>query len=201
VSAVIRRWVIAGLLIWIPLGVTLLVIRSMIGVLDSLFLPAAITARIPGVGLLLTVVVVLGTGAIASNYAGSRALGWIENALGRIPLVRTIYGSLKKLARTIFSGSATSFRQPVLIEYPRKGAWTIAFITGDPPPEVNQRLGMTLVTCFVPTTPNPTSGFILLIPESDLIRLELPVEEAMKYVISLGMVAPEDSGSGNGAPK
>jgi uncharacterized membrane protein len=191
-TAMLRRWVIAGLLIWIPLGVTLLVIRSMIGVLDSLLLPSFISTRIPGLGVLLTIAVVLGTGAVASNYAGSRALGWVESALGRIPLVRSIYGSMKKLAQTIFSGSSTSFRQPVLLEYPRKGLWTVAFITGEPPPEVRTKTSLDLITCFVPTTPNPTSGFILLVPETELIRLDLSVEEAMKYVISLGMVTPDE---------
>lgn len=192
-SAVLRRWIIAGLLVWIPLGVTLLVIRSMIGVLDTLLLPSVVHQKIPGLGVLVTILVVLGTGAIASNFAGSRALGWVESALGRIPLVRTIYGSVKKLAQTLFSGSSNSLRQPVLIEYPRAGLWTVAFVTGEPAPEVRARTRADLITCFVPTTPNPTSGFIILVPESEVIRLEMSVEEAMKYVISLGMVTPEEA--------
>ncbi len=190
----LRRWLIAGILIWLPLGATLLVLRFVIGLLDTslLLIPSAIRPDIPGLGILLSVILVLGTGAIAANYVGRRLLVWTEAMLGRIPLVRTIYGGIKKLAETVLSDKSVSFRQAVLIEYPRKGVWSIAFITGSPIGEVQEKTRTTVLTCFVPTTPNPTSGFILLVPESEILRLDMSVEEAMRLVISLGVVTPDE---------
>ncbi len=191
----LRRWLIAGILIWLPLGATLLVLRFVIGLLDTslLLIPGAIRPDVPGLGILLSVILVLGTGAIAANYVGRRLLVWTEAMLGRIPLVRTIYGGIKKLAETVLSDQSVSFRQAVLIEYPRKGIWSIAFITGSPISEVQEKTRTTVLTCFVPTTPNPTSGFILLVPESEVIRLDMSVEEAMRLVISLGVVTPDEA--------
>lgn len=189
----LRRWLIAGLLVWLPLGATLLVIRFVVGLLDTslLLIPPAFRPEIPGLGVLLSIALVLGTGAIAANYVGKRFVLWTETVLGRIPLVRTVYSGMKKLAETIFSDQSVSFRQPILIEYPRKGIWSVAFLTGAPIGEVQDKTADHVLTCFVPTTPNPTSGFIVLVPERDVIRLQMSVEDAMRLVISLGVVTPE----------
>lgn len=188
------------MLIWLPLGATLLVIRFVINLLDTslLLIPEVYRPDIPGLGALLSVVLVLGTGAIAANYLGSRLVVWTEALLGRIPLVRTVYGGIKKLAETIFSNKSVSFRQPILIEYPRKGLWTVGFVTGEPIGEVQEKTAEHVLTCFVPTTPNPTSGFIVLVPEKEVIRLEMSVEAAMRLVISLGVVTPDALRARNG---
>ncbi|TJY60880.1 DUF502 domain-containing protein [Sinimarinibacterium sp. CAU 1509] len=193
-STLLRRWLIAGMLVWLPLGATLLVIRFVINLLDIslLLIPESYRPEIPGLGVLLSVLLVLGTGAIAANYIGSKLVVWTEAMLSRIPLVRTVYGGIKKLAETIFSEKSVSFRQPILIEYPRKGLWSVAFVTGDPIGEVQDKTAEHVLTCFVPTTPNPTSGFIVLVPDRDIIRLDMSVEAAMRLVISLGVVTPED---------
>lgn len=191
--ALLRKWFIAGLLVWLPLGATLLLIRFLMGLLDTslLLIPNAWRPEIPGLGIMLSIGLVLGTGVLAANFIGKRALGWAESLLGRIPLVRSIYGGIKKLAETVLSGSSVSFRQPIMIEYPRKGVWSIAFVTGEPIGEVQEKTAETVLTCFVPTTPNPTSGFIVLVPRKDVIWLEMTVEEAMRMIISLGVVTPE----------
>lgn len=192
-AGLLRRWFVAGLLVWLPLAVTLLVIRFFINILDTslLLLPQVIRPDIPGVGVLLSVVLVLGTGAIAANFVGGQALHWLEAALTHIPLVRTIYGGIKKLAETLLSGQSVAFRRAVLIRYPHANSWTIAFQTADAPKEVQTKTGQTLVTVFVPTTPNPTSGFLLMVPKEDCQRLDMPVQEALRLVISLGVVTPE----------
>ncbi len=198
--SLLRRWVIAGLLIWIPLGVTLLVLRFFINLLDAslLLIPASLRPDIPGLGVLLSIVLVVGTGALAANFLGGQAVKLVEDLLDRIPLVRSVYGGMKKLAETLFSKSSVSFRQPILIEYPRAGVWSIGFITGDPIGEVQQKTAEHVLTCFVPTTPNPTSGFIVLVPKKDIIPLDMSVEQAMRLVISLGVVTP-DSARGRAA--
>jgi uncharacterized membrane protein len=192
-TGLLRRWAMAGLLIWLPLAVTLLVIRFVISVLDTslLLLPQVIRPDIPGVGVLLSVLLVLGTGAIAANFLGSQALGWMEHAFARIPLVRSIYGGIKKLAETLLSGKSVAFRRAVLIRYPHADSWSIAFQTADAPKEVMDKTGQVLIAVFVPTTPNPTSGFLLMVPQQDVIRLDMPVQEALRLVISLGVVTPE----------
>ena len=193
-TALLRRWFIAGLLIWLPLAVTLLVIRFVVNVLDTslLLLPQVIRPDIPGFGVLLSVVLVLGTGAIAANFLGSQALGWMETAFTRIPLVRSIYGGIKKLAETLLSSKSVAFRRAVLIRYPHKDSWSIAFQTADAPKEVMDKTGQVLIAVFVPTTPNPTSGFLLMLPRQEVIQLDMPVQEALKLVISLGVVTPEN---------
>lgn len=192
-GGLLRRWFIAGLLIWLPLAVTLLVIRFVVNVLDTslLLLPQTLRPDIPGVGILLSVVLVLGTGALAANLFGSQVLGWMETAFTRIPLVRSIYGGIKKLAETLLSGKSVAFRRAVLIRYPHKDSWSIAFQTADAPSEVVDKTGQALIAVFVPTTPNPTSGFLLMVPQSEVIRLDMPVQEALRLVISLGVVTPE----------
>ncbi len=201
-TLVLRRWLVAGMLVWLPLGVTLLVIRFVIGLLNNslLLIPPAFRPEIPGLGVLLSVVLVLGTGAIAANFIGRRLVVWTEAWLARIPLVRSVYGGIKKLAETVLSDQSVSFRQPVLIEYPRKGIWSVAFLTGAPIGEVQQKTAEYVLTCFVPTTPNPTSGFIVLVPERDVIRLNMSVEDAMRLIISLGVVTPDEPGIKGGQP-
>ncbi len=188
----IRKWIFAGLLVWIPLGVTLLVVRFLFNLLDSslLLIPEALRPAIPGLGVLLSIGLVVGTGALAANYLGNRFLGWLEALLLRVPLVRSLYGGMKKLTENLFSENSSAFRKVVLIEWPRKGSWTVGFQTGFPINEVQRRTGQDLVTVFVPTTPNPTAGFIMLVPRGDVIALDMTVEEGMRYIISLGMVGP-----------
>ncbi|MEK6806506.1 MAG: DUF502 domain-containing protein [Pseudomonadota bacterium] len=193
-STLLRKWFIAGLLVWIPLGATLLVIRFLVGALDTslLLIPQGLRPDIPGLGVLLSLVLVLSTGAIAANFLGSQAVSWAEELLARIPVVRSVYGGLKKLTEQVFSGSGSAFRKVVLFEYPRKGVWSVGFLSADAPHEISAAAGRAdLVAVFVPTTPNPTSGFIMLVPRAELIELPMTVQQGMQYVISLGVVAPE----------
>ncbi len=189
----IRRWFLAGLLVWIPLGATLLVIRFLFKLLDAslLMVPPSLRPSIPGLGVVLSILLVLITGAIAANFLGSKLVSLGERLLNRIPLVRSVYGGVKKLAETLFSQSSSSFRKVVLIEYPRKGIWSVGFQAGDSLPEAKARTGVDYITVFVPTTPNPTSGFIMQVPRSEVVWLEMDVEEGMRYIISLGMVVPD----------
>lgn len=189
---VLRQWFFAGLLIWVPLAATLLVIRFLVNLLDTslLLLPLSLRPDFPGLGVFLSVGLVLGTGAIAANYLGGRALHWAEDMLFRIPLVRGLYGGVKKLTETLFSRDSTAFKRVVLIEWPRAGLWTVGFQTGAPLKVVREATGLSLIPVFVPTTPNPTSGFIMQVPVDQLKFLDVSVEEGMRYVISLGVVAP-----------
>ncbi|MGH8529492.1 MAG: DUF502 domain-containing protein [Nevskiales bacterium] len=198
IAVLLRKWAIAGLVVWIPLGVTLLVLRFFIKTLDAslLLIPAAIRPDIPGLGILLSLVLVLGTGALAANFIGGQLLQWAEELLDRVPLVRSIYSGMKKLAETLFSKGSASFRQPILIQYPCKGVWSVAFITGQPIPEAEARIGKKLVTVYVPTTPNPTSGFVVLVPADEVVHLDMSVEAAMNLIISLGVVTPESKSLG-----
>jgi uncharacterized membrane protein len=185
----IRKWIFAGLMVWLPLGATLLVLRFLYGLLDSSdLLPQS--WRFPGVGVALTVMVVLGTGVFASNYRGGRFLAWAEKLLDHIPLVRSLYGGTKKLAETLFSENSSAFRKVVLIEWPRKGLWSVGFLAGEPLREVKQKTGVEMLTVFIPTTPNPTSGFIMQASRDEVVVLDMSVEEGMRYIISLGVVAP-----------
>ena len=192
-NVLLRRWFIAGLLVWVPLAVTLFVIHSMVSILDTslLLIPGVIRPDIPGFGVLLSIVLVLTTGALAANYLGAQAVRWIEAMLGHIPLVRSIYGGMKKLAQTLLSSNSVAFRHALLVRYPHPNSWSIAFQTADTSLEIGKKTGEELVTVFVPTTPNPTSGFLLLVPRKDVIWLDMPVQEALRLVISLGVVTPD----------
>lgn len=192
----IRRYLIAGLLVWLPLWVTLLVIGFVVDLLDGTLalLPAAYRpealfgVRIPGFGLILSLVVLLLTGFFVTNFVGKWFVrGW-EGILSRIPLVRTIYTGVKKILETMFSPTGQSFRKVLLIQYPRAGSYTVAFQTGNGTPSFNEVTQEELVTVYVPTTPNPTSGFLLLIPKKDVVELKMSVDEALKFVISLGVL-------------
>jgi uncharacterized membrane protein len=194
-----RKYLMAGVLVWLPLGVTVLVINFLINTFDQvlLLLPNEyrpdnlLGLHIPGFGLLMTLVVILSTGVIAANYFGERLVDIWEMLLGKIPLVRSIYSAVKQVTEA-FVGSEQSFQKAYLMEYPRIGVWTIAFQTSTKMGEAQCKTGVrSLVNVFVPTTPNPTSGFFLMVPEKDLIPLEMTVEQALKMVISGGVVVPE----------
>jgi uncharacterized membrane protein len=191
----IKRWFLAGLLVWIPLGATLLVIRFLLGLLDTslLLIPPSLRPDIPGLGALLSVALVLGTGVLAANFLGSKLLEWIENLFQHIPLVRSLYGGMKKLAETLFSENGTSFRKVLLIEWPRAGQWSVGFQAGEPLRQAAAITGEEMVTVFVPTTPNPTSGFLMQVKKREAVVLDMTVEEGMRYVISLGVVPPTAS--------
>ncbi|MGH8719577.1 MAG: DUF502 domain-containing protein [Burkholderiales bacterium] len=195
----IKRYFITGLLIWIPLGITLWVLGVLIGLMDQslLLLPDALHPRswlgfhIPGLGVILTLLVVMLTGVFAANVLGQQMLVYWEGVLARIPIVKSIYYGVKKVSDTLFSKSGQAFRKALLVQYPREGIWTIAFLTGKPGGDIVNHLSGDYVSVFVPTTPNPTSGFVLMLPRSDVIELDMTVDEAIRYVISMGVVAPE----------
>lgn len=190
-----KRYFITGLLIWIPLVITVWVIALLIGTLES-FVPAFLSSqslfgyRIPGFQLLLVLLVVLLTGLFGANFIGQALVDRWEQMLGRIPLVRSIYNSVKQVSDTVLGPGGQAFREAVLVQYPRQGAWTIAFLTGTPSGEVADRLGEGYVSVYVPTTPNPTSGFFLMMPRQDVQMLDMSVDAALKYIVSMGVVAP-----------
>ncbi len=194
----LRKYLITGLLIWVPLGVTILVIKLLVEILDKtlLLLPFAWRPAnlfgfdIPGLGIVISTLFIFITGFLITNFTGRRLVSWGESWLDKIPLVRSIYSALKQVTETILSPDKNSFRQVVLIEYPRKDIWIIGFQTSDSPEEFNQLSGEKLLTIFIPTTPNPTSGFIIMMPEKDTKMLDMDVEDALKMVISLGVVTP-----------
>ena len=193
-----RRYLIAGLLVWLPIGVTVFLVRIMIGLMDRslLLLPSqfrpenVIGFGIPGLGFLLTIIVLLLTGVLAANFVGKSMVSFGESLLDRIPFVRSIYSATKNFAEIVFSGSGQSFKKVLLIEYPRKGIYSLAFQTSSELGEVQERVGEDLVCTFVPTTPNPTSGYIIVLPKKDIIELDMEVEEALKMIMSLGVVVP-----------
>jgi len=193
-----RRYLIAGLLVWLPIGVTVFLVRIMIGLMDRslLLLPSqfrpenVIGFGIPGLGFLLTIIVLLLTGVLAANFVGKSMVSFGESLLDRIPFVRSIYSATKNFAEIVFSGSGQSFKKVLLIEYPRKGIYSLAFQTSSELGEVQERVGEDLVCTFVPTTPNPTSGYIIVLPKKDIIELDMEVEQALKMIMSLGVVVP-----------
>lgn len=194
----LRRYLVAGILFWVPVGVTVFVLSLLVDLMDRtlLLLPRAyrpeelLGLNIPGLGILLTLAVLLGTGVLAANYLGGQFVqGW-ESLLNRIPLVRSIYSSAKQVAETVFSDSSQSFKKVLLIEYPRKGLWGLAFLTSTTLAEVQARTEGELICVFVPTTPNPTSGFLIMVQKQDVIELDMDVEQALKMIISLGVIIP-----------
>jgi uncharacterized membrane protein len=193
-----RRYLVAGLLVWIPLGVTIFVLRVLIGLMDrSLLLvpeqyrPEALLGfAIPGLGIILSVLVVLITGLLAANFVGRGMVSFWESLLNRIPIVRTVYSGAKNFAEIVFSDSNQSFKKVLLIEYPRKGIYSLAFQTATNLGEVQARTGESVICTFVPTTPNPTSGYIIIVPKKDIIELDMEIDEAFKMIVSLGVVVP-----------
>ncbi len=196
-----KKYLITGLLIWLPLAITIWVIRLIVTTMDGVFpawmIPDVIERQhIPGFGLIMAALLVFITGVLAANFIGERLVQWWELLLNRIPIVRSIYSSVKQVSDTILSPNGQAFRKAVLVEYPRKGAWTIAFLTGVPGPGVAEHLPGDHVSVYVPTTPNPTSGFFLMLPKAEVYELEMSVDAALKYVVSMGVVAPGAPGAG-----
>jgi len=199
----LRRYLIAGLLVWVPLGVTFFILKLLLDLMDRLLLILPIAWRpesllgfsIPGLGFILAFIILLITGAIGANLLGRTALRVSEGLLARIPLVRTIYSSAKQILNSVLSTGGDSFRKVLLIEYPRKGIWTICFQTGTAVKEIQDQLDQQSIMVFVPTTPNPTSGFIMVVAESETRELDMDIETALKLVMSLGMAKTSNAAS------
>lgn len=194
-----RRKLVTGLLVWIPLGATLFALKILVDLMDRslLLIPMSyrpetlLGFRLPGLGILLTLALLFLTGTLAANYVGRRMLRFGESLLERIPIVSWIYSGAKKLAETLLSPRAKSFRKVLLIEYPRKDLYSLCFQTSSDVGEIEYRTGRDVVCVFVPTTPNPTSGLILLVPRDDVVELDMSIDEALRMIISLGVVVPE----------
>jgi len=195
----LRKYFITGLLILVPLAITLWVIQSVIGLMDQSLLllpiewrPESLTGHnIPGLGTILTLLIIFVTGLLAQNFIGSYVINRWEALLNRIPIVSPIYSSVKQVSDTLFSSDGNAFRTAVLVQYPRQGTWTIGFVTGTPSPEVQRYLSGEFVSIYVPTTPNPTSGFFIMLPKADTIELDMTVDVALKHIVSMGVVVPE----------
>ncbi len=201
-----KKYLVAGLLVWLPLAITIWVLSWLLGSLDGVFeallsatqavLPESARAglerlrHVPGMGVLVMVALLLFTGMFAANIVGQWWLRQWDAMLGKIPIVKSIYSSVKQVSDTLFSSSGNAFREAVLVQYPRQGSWTIAFVTGRPGGEVARHLVGEHVSVYVPTTPNPTSGFFLIMPRADVVPLKMSVDAALKYVISMGVVVP-----------
>mgnify|MGYP001550112292 CR=1 FL=1 len=201
-----KRYLIAGLLVWLPMAVTIWVLQAVLSLLDGVFgwllsgsqalLPMAAHApiewlrTIPGLGVIVMLLGLLITGMFATNIVGQWWLRQGHRLLNKIPIVKSIYSSVKQVSDTLFSSNGNAFRQAVLVQYPRNGSWTIAFVTGKPGGEAAHHLPGAHLSVYVPTTPNPTSGFFLMVPRAEVIALAMSVDEALKYVISMGVVAP-----------
>ncbi len=195
----LRRYLVAGVLVWLPLGVTFFLLRFLIGLMDKSLnlLPSAYRPEewlgfaIPGLGVILTIVVLVVTGLLAANIVGRSIVGGWESLMHRIPVVRSIYSAAKNFAEVVFSDSGNAFKKVLLVEYPRKGVYTLTFQTATELGEVQNKTGEDVVCCFVPTTPNPTSGFIIVVPKSDVVELDMEVDAAVKFIMSLGVVVPQ----------
>jgi uncharacterized membrane protein len=194
----LRRYFVAGLLVWIPLGITLWVLKVTVELMDEslLLLPQAYRSEalfgfhVPGLGIILTLAILIVTGALAANFFGRKLLAVGDHLLTRIPIVRSIYGGVKQISDTLFSPEGKAFRRAVLVRYPHAGTWTVALVTGTPQHEVARILGTDQISVFVPTTPNITAGFFLIVPRSDTIELDMTVDAALKYIISMGVAEP-----------
>ena len=194
----IKRYFITGLLIWVPLVITGWVLSLIVSTLDQSLrlLPTSIHPQtlvgfaIPGAGAVLTLLMILLTGLLAANFIGQKLVVWWEKLLARIPVVNSVYNSVKQVSDTLFSPNGNAFRKALLVQYPREGSWTVAFLTGAPGGDIVNHLEGEHVSVYVPTTPNPTSGFFLMMPARDVVELDMTVDEALKYIISMGVVAP-----------
>ncbi|MBI3100419.1 MAG: DUF502 domain-containing protein [Burkholderiales bacterium] len=196
----LRKWIFTGLLVIVPGAITVSVLHWIVGLLDQtlLILPQAwhpdrlLGFHIPGFGVLLTLVILLGVGAAASNFVGRKLVQWGDRVVSRIPVVRSIYSSVKQVSDTLFSESGNAFRTAVLVQWPREGVWTVAFITGAPGGEVAAYLRDDYVSVYVPTTPNPTGGYFVMLRRSECVELDMSVDAALRYIVSMGVVAPND---------
>ncbi len=200
----LRAYLLAGLLVWLPLGATILVLNLAVDLMDRTLglIPARLRSElrlpffdiyvfdIPGIGLALTLLILFLTGLFTANLAGRKLVALGESMLERIPLVRTIYSAVKNFAEIVLGPGSQSFKEVMLIQYPRKGVWSLAFKTATHLGEIDARTGRDVICCFVPTTPNPTSGFIIMVPSDEAIVLDMEVDEALKMIISLGVVVP-----------
>ncbi|MFT3857777.1 MAG: DUF502 domain-containing protein [Aquabacterium sp.] len=201
-----KKYLLTGLLVWLPLTVTVWVLSSVVGTLDGIFASLIAAAKtvlpmsahatldswreIRGLSVIVMLSALLLTGAAVSNMVGQWLLNQSNRLFYKIPIVKSIYSSVKQVSDTLFSSSGQAFREAVLVQYPRAGSWTIAFVTGKPGGEVAQKLPADMLTLYVPTTPNPTSGFMLIVPRAEVQALKMSVDEALKYIISMGVVAP-----------
>ena len=196
----VKKYLIAGILVLVPIWITVSILAYLINAFDQIislipsgYQPETLLGfKIPGLGLILVLSVVFLTGMLATNFIGTYIINFWEAILARIPLVRSIHAGVKKILSTMLASSSQSFRKVLLIEYPRKGIWTIAFQTGSDIPEINKETGTNTLTVFVPTTPNPTGGFLLIIPTKDVIELNMSVDNALKLIISLGVILPNN---------
>ncbi len=196
--AAIRRWLLAGLLVLVPLTVTVWLLNWFIGTLDQTLeiLPGnwhpdkLLGFHIPGFGVLLALAIVLSIGALATNFFGKKLVRWWDALLSRIPIVRSIYSSVKQVSDTLFSENGNAFRKALLVQWPREGVWTIAFQTGVPGGDVANHLQGEYLSVYVPTTPNPTGGYFVMLKKADCVELKMSVDEALTYVISMGVVVP-----------
>jgi uncharacterized membrane protein len=194
----LKKYLVPGLLIWLPLAITLWILDIILTTLDRtlVLLPRAwhpdqiFGVHIPGFGLILSVLIVLATGVLARNFFGRRLLRWWEGLLSRIPIVRSIYSSVKQVSDTMLSPKGNAFRTVVLVQFPQPGHWTLGFIVGEPSAPVERKLGAGFVTVYVPTAPNPTSGYVLFVAEAELRDADITVDDALKFHVSLGVVTP-----------
>lgn len=196
----LRKYILAGMVVWLPIIVTFVILRFIIDLLDQTIslIPRAyqpeilLGTNIPGLGVILSLFLLVITGIIATNIIGQRLFVWSESILAKIPLVRTIYNTSKQVIQAMFSPNSKAFRKVLLVEYPRKGIYSIGFQTGVTTSSVREHIGKDLVSIFIPTTPNPTAGFIMMFPQSEVIELSMSVDEALKFIISLGMMQPAE---------
>jgi len=193
-----KKYLITGLLVWIPLVITIWVLKLVVDAADGvlLLLPNEFRTEnwlgfhVPGMGVVMTLVIVFLTGVLATNFLGARLLTLWHEALHRIPVVSSIYSSVKQISDTLFSPRGQAFRKALLVQWPREGMWTIAFLTGAPGGDVANHVPADAVSVYVPTTPNPTSGYFMIVARKDVIELDMTVDEALKYIISMGVVPP-----------
>jgi len=199
-----KKYLITGLLIWIPLVITIWVLKLVVDALDQtlLLLPPQFRTEnwlglhVPGMGAVMTLVIVLATGLFATNLLGARLVGLWHEVLHRIPVVNSIYSSVKQISDTLFSSTGQAFRKALLVQWPREGMWTIAFLTGKPGGDVVNHLKGDYVSVYVPTTPNPTGGYFVIVARKDVIELDMSVDDALKYIISMGVVPPGPGANG-----
>jgi uncharacterized membrane protein len=194
----VKRYLVAGLLVWVPLGITIWVLHFLVTTLDQtlLLLPERaqpdrlLGMHIPGIGVLLSFAILFLTGIVAANFLGARLIRMWESVLGRIPVVKSIYSSVKQVSDTLLSDQGNAVRKALLVQFPHQDSWSIAFLTGTPAQPVAEHLAEDHVSVYVPTTPNPTSGYFVIVPKSKVRELDMTVDEALKYVISMGVVSP-----------
>jgi len=195
----IRNYMIGGLLIWIPIMITVWVVRFLSGILDNslVLLPpswrpeAVFGTYVPGLGIILSLLLLFFTGVLVKNLFGGQMVAGLESLVRRIPVVGAVYAGAKTFSETVLTDKGTSFKQVLIVEFPRKGAWSIGFLTAENLEEVRARTGEDMISVFVPTTPNPTTGFIIVVKRSEVVFLDMSVDEAFKMILTLGVVAPK----------